>query len=107
MSPFLSDRSSWLVVVVIFLVFLPFSNSYGNITYHYMITTLAGNGDIAFSGDNGPASDAMLNYPWAVTCDSAGNVYIADHGNNVIRKVNGSNNIISTIANNTQNVKSL
>jgi sugar lactone lactonase YvrE len=59
-------------------------------------TTVAGNGTLGFSGDGGPASSAALNHPQAVAVDSAGNVYIADSGNNVIRKV--ANGMISTIA---------
>ena len=63
-----------------------------------VITTVAGNGTRGFSGDNGPASSAQLNYPEAVTVDAAGNLYIADSQNNVIRKV--SNGVITTVAGN-------
>jgi uncharacterized protein (TIGR03437 family) len=62
-----------------------------------MITTFAGNGSSGYSGDGGPATSAVLNYPEAVAFDSAGNYYIADEGANVIRKVNPSG-IISTAA---------
>ncbi|HLK66518.1 MAG TPA: hypothetical protein VKU19_23955 [Bryobacteraceae bacterium] len=51
------------------------------------ITTVAGNGNGGYSGDGGPAASAMLNLPSGVALDSAGNLYIADSGNNVIRKV--------------------
>lgn len=50
------------------------------------------------SGDGGPASSARLYYADRTDVDSAGNVYIADTYNNVIRKVSGSTGIISTIA---------
>ena len=42
------------------------------------ITTVAGNGDAGFSGDNGPATAASLNSPIGVALDAAGNLYIAD-----------------------------
>ena len=63
-----------------------------------VITTVAGNGTLGFSGDNGPATSAQLNSPSGVAVDSAGNLYIADFGNNRIRKV--SNGVIATVAGN-------
>jgi len=63
-----------------------------------IITTLAGNGHYGFAGDGGPASSALLMNPWATAVDSAGNLYIADYGNNRIRKVSGG--MISTVAGN-------
>jgi len=60
------------------------------------ITTIAGNGIAGYSGDNGPAASATLNLPQGVAVDTAGAVYIADTGNNVVRRVSGGN--ISTIA---------
>ena len=61
-----------------------------------VITTVAGNGTQGFSGDNGPATGARLWGPAGVAVDSAGNLYIADTGNNSIRKV--SNGVIATVA---------
>ena len=63
-----------------------------------VITTVAGNGTAGFSGDNGPATSAQLTDPEGVAVDSAGNLYIADTGNNRIRKV--SNGVITTVAGN-------
>ncbi len=63
-----------------------------------VITTVAGNGTCCFSGDNGPATSAQLFTPVAVAVDSAGNLYIADFGNNIVRKV--SNGVITTVAGN-------
>ncbi len=63
----------------------------------HIITTIAGNGTAAYGGDGGPATDAMLNNPEDVAVDVLGNVYIADIGNNVVRKVNTAG-IISTFA---------
>ena len=62
-----------------------------------IITTVAGNGIAGFGGDNGPASQAQLNHPEGVAVDASGNLYIADTGNNRIRKVS-PNGIITTVA---------
>jgi trimeric autotransporter adhesin len=61
-----------------------------------VITTVAGNGQMGFSGDGGPATSAMLNYPWALALDAAGNLFIADGLNNRIRKVSPGG-IITTV----------
>jgi len=50
-----------------------------------ILTTIAGNGMSGFGGDNGPATDAEFDFPWAVAVDSSGNVYVADSDNNRIR----------------------
>ncbi|MBI5593096.1 MAG: hypothetical protein HY881_21730 [Deltaproteobacteria bacterium] len=62
-----------------------------------IITTVAGNGAEVYSGDGGLATLAALNFPVGVTVDSSGNIYIADLGNNRIRKVDTSG-IITTVA---------
>jgi len=51
------------------------------------IYTVVGNGTVGYSGDGGPALSAELNTPQDVTVDEAGNMVIADAGNNVIRVV--------------------
>ena len=61
------------------------------------ITTFAGNGSAAFSGDGGAATNAGLDYPVGVAFDGAGSLFIADIGNQCIRKVN-TNGIITTVA---------
>lgn len=63
-----------------------------------IITTLAGNGLIGFSGDGGPATSATLFYPRDIAVDNIGNVYIMDSGNCVVRKINASTGAISTVA---------
>jgi hypothetical protein len=69
-----------------------------------IITTVVGKGDTAspgvgeFSGDGGPALQADLNLPYAVTFDAAGNMYIPDSGNNRIRIVYASGALAGTIA---------
>ena len=65
-----------------------------------ILTLVAGNGTPGFSGDNGPATSAQLYGPQGVAVDSAGNLYIADTGNNRIRKV--TNGVITTVAGNGQ-----
>ena len=74
-----------------------------------IITTVAGTGEFTkspnffegriggYSGDGGPAVEARLNFPWAVAVDGAGNLYIADWGNHLIRRVD-SRGVITTIA---------
>ena len=66
-----------------------------------VITTVAGNNGLGggYSGDGGAATNAMLNYPSWVVVDPAGNLIIADSGNQVIRKVD-TNGIITTVAGN-------
>ncbi len=64
-----------------------------------IITTIAGTGTGAYSGDGSPATSAELSSPSGVAVDGAGNVYIGDAGNNRIRKVNVSG-IITTVAGN-------
>jgi len=64
-----------------------------------IITTVAGNGAVAFAGDGGPATSASLSGPNGVTVDASGNLFIADTGNNRIRKVSASG-IITTVAGN-------
>ncbi len=62
-----------------------------------IITTIAGLGPADFGGDFGPAEDALLKYPFGIELDVKGNLYIADRGNNRIRKIN-TQGIITTVA---------
>jgi sugar lactone lactonase YvrE len=64
-----------------------------------LITTFAGNGTLGYGGDGGPAVNATLNGPRGVAFDTAGNLYIADTGNNRVRKVD-TNGLIITLAGN-------
>ncbi|MGC9158971.1 MAG: putative Ig domain-containing protein, partial [Terracidiphilus sp.] len=58
-------------------------------------STVAGNGTRGYSGDGGAATGAQLYYPDGVALDSAGNLYIADSSNDVIRAVNLSSGVLS------------
>jgi hypothetical protein len=63
-----------------------------------IITTIAGTGTGGFSGDNGLATQAELNSPWGLTLDVAGDQYVVDRGNRVIRKIDAATGIIRTVA---------
>ncbi len=65
-----------------------------------MITTIAGNGNEGYSGDNGPATAAELNRPQDVTVDNAGHLFIADWLNSCVREVDLSTGEITTVAGN-------
>ena len=65
-----------------------------------VITTVAGTGIHGYSGDSGLAINAQLYVPSGIIMDTGGNMYIADAGNMVVRKIDASTNIITTIAGN-------
>lgn len=62
-----------------------------------VISTVAGNGTSGYSGDGGPAISAQLRGPAGLAVDAAGNLYIADHLDNRIRRVS-ADGMISTVA---------
>jgi sugar lactone lactonase YvrE len=63
-----------------------------------IISVIAGNRNSGYSGDGGSALNASLSSPTGVRVDPAGNIYIADFGNNVIRRVEAASGEIATIA---------
>jgi sugar lactone lactonase YvrE len=63
-----------------------------------MITTMVGSSTGSYSGDNGPAIAATIHSPSGIFVDTNGRLFIADLGNNRIRVVDISNNIITTFA---------
>ncbi|PYU25223.1 MAG: hypothetical protein DMG30_06055 [Acidobacteria bacterium] len=65
-----------------------------------VITTVAGNGIDGYAGDGGPATAAALFVPSGVAVDSAGSLFIADTGNQRIRRVDSVTGVISTVAGN-------
>ncbi len=62
------------------------------------ITTVAGDGFENYGGDGGAATAAELNNPTAVAVDSSGDLFIADTLNNVVREVNATTGVITTVA---------
>jgi len=63
-----------------------------------IITTVAGNGILGSRGYGGPATSASMKSPSDVAVDNKGNIFIADPGNNRIRRVDASTGIITTVA---------
>jgi trimeric autotransporter adhesin len=66
--------------------------------YTGIIHTIAGNGQVGFSGDGGLATQASLNYAFHIVADEEGNLYISDLDNNRIRRIDHHTGIINTIA---------
>src|SRR5437868_701147 len=64
------------------------------------ISTFAGNGTAGYLGDGGAATSAEVHQTEGVATDSAGNLYIADWTNNVVRKVAAGTGVITTVAGN-------
>jgi trimeric autotransporter adhesin len=63
------------------------NNRIRKVTPGRTISTVAGNGQFGSSGDGGPATAAQFDSPWGLALDMAGNLYIADVGNNRIRRL--------------------
>ena len=62
-----------------------------------VITTIAGTGVRGFSGDGGPATEAQIAAPGGLALDGSGNLYVADSGNNRIRRIDAEG-VVTTIA---------
>jgi len=65
-----------------------------------IITTIAGFGTYGYSGDSGPATAAYLNEPNGIFIDKQNNIFIGEYGNGVIRRIDGTTQIITTVAGN-------
>ncbi len=66
----------------------------------WIITTAVGTGEKGFAGDGGPAQAALLNGPFDVAFDAAGNLHFSDTFNQRIRRVDARSGIITTVAGN-------
>ncbi len=62
------------------------------------ISTIAGTGTPGFSGDGGLATSAAISSPSGLAMDGAGDIFFADSGNHVVRRIDGVSGIITTIA---------
>lgn len=65
-----------------------------------IITTVAGDGSAGYQGDGGAAVDAELSYPSSIAIDKAGNLYIAELGNQSVRRIDNASGVITTVAGN-------
>ncbi|GAB6985256.1 NHL domain-containing protein [Nocardioides pyridinolyticus] len=63
-----------------------------------IITTVAGTGVPGYTGDGGLASEATLSGPQRLAIDSDGNIYVADTGNSVVRRIDAVTGLIATVA---------
>jgi DNA-binding beta-propeller fold protein YncE len=64
----------------------------------WTITTVAGTGEKGYAGDGGPAAAALLNNPFDLAFDPAGNLCFSDTYNHCIRRIDRNTGIITTIA---------
>jgi sugar lactone lactonase YvrE len=76
------------------------ANKVVEVTPAGLVLPVAGLGAAGYGGDHGPAILARLDEPAGIAVDAAGNLFIADSGNNVIRRVDARTGIITTVAGN-------
>lgn len=76
------------------------NNRVVRVTPHGQLFAVAGTGRAGYSGDHRRATSASLNQPTGVALDAKGNVYIADAANNVVRRVDATTQVITTVAGN-------
>ena len=91
-----------------YLYFIPLGNVYiADYSNHRIrkvtiststITTIGGTGVEGYSGDGGSATSALLTKPTGINLDSSGNIYFVDGINNIVRKIDVSTYIITTVA---------
>lgn len=80
-----------VLFIVTLILTTAINAQYGN------ITTIAGNGTQGFSGDGGPATAAITNFPSGIAIDNTGNIYFSEITNSVVRKI-ATDGTISTVA---------
>ncbi len=91
------DSSNGIAVDSQAALYIVDNNRVRKVDTNGIISRVAGNGTFGFSGDGGPATQAQLNHLRNIALNSQGNLFIADTGNNRVRKVD-ANGIITTIA---------
>jgi hypothetical protein len=74
-------------------------NSIKKISKLGIVTTIAGNGSVGYSGDGGLAKNAQLNQPQSLAIDSKGNLYFFDAGNSRVRRISKSGIITNYVGN--------
>ncbi len=67
-----------------------------------LITTFVGSGSMGYDGDGKPADRALCNEPYEVHFDAAGNLFLVEMQNHVVRRVDAGTKLISTVAGNGQ-----
>ena len=77
-----------------------YNNVIRKITTAGVISTIAGNGTAGYTGDGAAATSATFNAPQGVSLDAAGDIFISDTGNNVVREINTAG-IVITVAGNS------
>ena len=78
-------------------VYFPDGSTIRKVSASGTITTFAGTGTAGYSGDGGPALSAQLSDPAGVAVDNSGNIYVADSGNNRVRRISPTG-VITTFA---------
>jgi NHL repeat len=63
-----------------------------------IISTVAGNGTLGYSGDGGPAASAEVYWPTGLVLNAANDLYFGDSAIGVVRKIDGATGIITTVA---------
>lgn len=62
------------------------------------LTTVAGTGRAGYSGDGGPALEADMNEPYEIRFDAAGNLFVVEMKNHIVRRIDGNTQVITTVA---------
>ena len=63
-----------------------------------IITLIAGTGEPGYSGDGGPATEAVINQPYGLAIDTNGDMYFSQRFDPSVRKIDGRTGIMSTVA---------
>lgn len=72
----------------------PYASQIRKLSYN-MVTNVAGDGMVSFAGDGGPASKALFLGPTGLAHDRQGNLYVADSGNNRVRRISQDGTVVT------------